>query len=252
MTPSDSKPGEKICAICHRDCSTRARTKDDAGRYFCRECIEKTKQARAERRRDQEESPHDNSATPVVAPPAPGSPEDTALDMLAEAVSETAAAPPIPPPLPVDPEGAAGSPRPTRPAIIEPEEEPVAISLEIPGFLKAPWFAFVVPAAVLGGLFAMAFDDPEHTRTFLALHCVYSVIVWLLVLIEAFRHGIGTGLLTLFLPFYILYFVLSVNRNAHLKALFSVAILSTVAMLFLMPDFVASLPAMPTLPGGGP
>src|SRR5436190_9336974 len=36
----------KICGICHQDCSSKPRTKDAKGHYFCRECYEKAVAAR--------------------------------------------------------------------------------------------------------------------------------------------------------------------------------------------------------------
>jgi hypothetical protein len=57
---SPNQAGGKICVICHEDCSTRARTKDRAGRYYCQECYDRAKKKIAARKQ-----------APAAQPPSP-------------------------------------------------------------------------------------------------------------------------------------------------------------------------------------
>ena len=244
MTASDSQPGEKICAICHRDCSTRARTKDAAGRYYCRECVERAKTDRATRQQQESGTRHAADAAPLVIEPVSDSPDDTGFDVLAEAVNQASDVPALEI-APVHPPVVASQVQASRPQVAEPTRERNLLIPELPEFIKQPWFAFVLPAAILGLLFASGYKNPDHIKLFLMAQFVFSVVVGLLILIEAFRDGLGTALLTLCLPFYVLYYVLSVNENAHIKALFAVSLLSNLAVLLLIPGFAATLPTSP-------
>lgn len=44
---SGAQPKAKICVRCRRDCSTRPRLKDAAGRYICQECLDREQAAKA-------------------------------------------------------------------------------------------------------------------------------------------------------------------------------------------------------------
>ncbi|MBX3357924.1 MAG: hypothetical protein KF745_05805 [Phycisphaeraceae bacterium] len=47
MTTPQGSPPAKICIRCKQDCSSRPRTKDAAGRYTCRDCVEALQANRA-------------------------------------------------------------------------------------------------------------------------------------------------------------------------------------------------------------
>lgn len=235
---SASEPGEKICALCQRDCSKRPRTKDDDGRYYCRECVERLKQARRQ--------PAQNAGAPA-APPVSASVEalldDTSIDLLAEVVEETASAPALTAAPPVSPNVTRGQ-RVTAPPTAVPSYEDREFNFKIPEFVKRPWFTFLVPAVVLGLLFDHARTNPSSASLFLGPLFLFVSAVWIIILVEAFRDGIVTGLLTLFLPFYVLYYVLSVNESPHIKALFAVSLIFMMAGFLLIPD-LASMVAGP-------
>lgn len=42
-----SEASLKVCSVCGRDCSTRPRTKDRAGQYVCKECLDAAAEAKA-------------------------------------------------------------------------------------------------------------------------------------------------------------------------------------------------------------
>ncbi len=47
MTAPPSQPPQKICTLCKRDCSQRARTKDAQGRYVCQACVDRAAAVKA-------------------------------------------------------------------------------------------------------------------------------------------------------------------------------------------------------------
>jgi hypothetical protein len=95
--------------------------------------------------------------------------------------------------------------------------------------LKQPWVAFVLPAAFFGILYAAATLNNDMALLYHVADTLFGLVVVVLVLVQAFRESLGTGLLTLCVPFYVLYFVFAVNSSGHLKALFAVSIASLVA-----------------------
>lgn len=216
--------GAKICEICHRDCSDRPRTKDEQGRYFCRECTERAKQAY----RLQQSGSTDLGSTPPVAlpPPAPEADDDFQIN-----VDDIRTAPP---------------PRPKPQVVVEdPEEEEVGVSLSdagplvrhvfkgMPEFFSQPWVTFAVPTIVFLVLYSAARHDPNAAVVFFGMSALYATTIGLLVVVLAFCEGVGTGLLTLCLPFYVLYFVYLVNENRFVKALYT-AMLLDMALFFTL------------------
>src|SRR5262245_56479338 len=76
--PPSAAPGGKICGICGEDCSTRPRTKDAQGHYYCRDCYEKARQQKAAKPAS---APAKAAAAPARAipaarPVAPAEPSD--------------------------------------------------------------------------------------------------------------------------------------------------------------------------------
>jgi hypothetical protein len=53
------------------------------------------------------------------------------------------------------------------------------------------------------------------------------------VVIAAFRESVGTGFLTLCVPFYALYFVFSVSESDTLKLLYASAVVINISLKFL-------------------
>ena len=82
MPPTSS--AAKICIRCNQDCSAKPRTKDPAGRYTCKSCLEQAQLAAKNVPRI--------AAPRQAAPPAarPDEPDDNA--MMAKLLEESAAA----------------------------------------------------------------------------------------------------------------------------------------------------------------
>ncbi len=235
---SANEPGEKICALCHQDCSTRPRTKDDAGRYFCRACVERVKVERVK----QERQHRQKSAPGTGGSRVEALSSDTDFDVLAEVADDTydVAAIEVAAPSPPAPAIASRSDAPAAPAYEDRE-----FNFKLPEFIKLPWFTFAVPALILYLLFDHARGNPGSAAAFLVPQFLFSMVVGIIILVEAFRDGIGTGFLTLCLPFYIFYYVLSVNESPHIKALFAVSMIASTARFFLAADLASSLLPVP-------
>jgi len=236
---SANEPGEKICSLCHTDCSTRPRTKDADGRYFCRECVERVKRER--------QQPARRAGAPAVPPVSASNeslPDDADVDLLAEVVEETSHAPALEV-TPLEPPVIGRAQRVNTPPTAGPTYADREFTVKLPDFVKRPWFTFLVPAVILGLLFDHARSNANSASLFLVPLFFFSFTVWVIILVEAFRDGIVTGLLTLFLPFYILYYVLSVNESAHIKALFAVSLIANMAGFLLIPDLATIVVSTP-------
>lgn len=99
----------------------------------------------------------------------------------------------------------------------------------------------MLPALVLGLLFILGHTNEDVALVFIACQSLYGLAVGVIVLVQAFRQGIGTGFLTLCVPFYILYFAFAVNENPHIKALFTAALLANLAGYFAGPELEAAM-----------
>lgn len=215
---SPNQSGGKICAICHEDCSSRARTKDRAGRYYCQECFDAAMKKKAARKKA------------VAAPPPP--PADDGLGLLEDFAAAASSAPAL--------ELADGDAAVTAPVaaaqpmhahgvgMARPARAKSEVGVGLPEFIKQPWFAFVAPTLILGVLFMVGQGNPDITVAFAVLHSLFGLVVGVIVLIAAFRAGIGTGILTFCLFPYSIYFVFAVNENPHIKALFAAVIITAV------------------------
>ena len=60
------EPPKKICAICGKDCSKQRRVKDNKGRYYHKECLQRARQEEAE---DSEQGDERLGSVAVIAPP---------------------------------------------------------------------------------------------------------------------------------------------------------------------------------------
>jgi len=95
---------------------------------------------------------------------------------------------------------------------------------------EAKWYATAYPyigvvLVILAVLYFLGRENPPMMLAFLLAAALYYVVVHIMVLVAAFRQSVGTGFLTLCVPFYALYFVLKVSESQTLKALYSFAIL---------------------------
>lgn len=103
----------------------------------------------------------------------------------------------------------------------------------VPAALKQPWVVFVAPVLLLGGLALAGRSNEGAALAFFATAFVFGLGVLVWVLVTAFRESIGTGFLTLCVPFYVLYFVFAKNENAYLKAAFGASIVINVMTRFV-------------------
>lgn len=70
---------------------------------------------------------------------------------------------------------------------------------------------------------------------FILVYLLMSLSIFVGILFEAFRESVFTGFLTLFLPFYILYFVYGVSESAWVKCLFTANILVQIMVVVMLP-----------------
>ncbi|MCH8251555.1 MAG: hypothetical protein IID36_03780 [Planctomycetes bacterium] len=220
---SPTQSGGKICAICHEDCSSRARTKDRAGRYYCQECFDAAMKKKAARKKA------------VAAPPPP--PADDGLGLLEDFAAAASSAPGVELADPDAPVAAAQPMHAHGGGVARPAGANREVSGGVPEFIKQPWFAFVAPTLILGVLYLVARGSPDTAVIFLLPQFLFSLVAGVLVLIQAFRTGIVAGILTFCLFPYTIYFAFAVNDNPHIKALFGVSLISSIPayiMIFQM------------------
>jgi len=254
MSPQQSS-AQKICVICHQDCSARPRVKDKKGRYYCRQCYEDARQRK-----------HAQTAAPTPPPP-PASPMDDGdeLGLLEELAQQVASAPtveqqssqcpsckrPMPPEAivcvgcgynrrlgqhvspAVMPGTAAAAPAAGRQA--------TGGGIGVPAVLTQPWVVFVGPVLLFFTLALVGRENAGALIAYLVLSGVFVLGVGVWVLVMAFCDSIGTGVLTLCVPFYALYFVFGKNDNPYLKAACGAALMNSVIWWILVP--------LSTLPG---
>lgn len=221
--------GVKFCVICKKDCSKRPRTKDKEGRYYCRECIEQIKQEHQARASDVAKQ------RSSVRPESDQFESDEAFELPPEGMIETIAASPL-----EHGDYAEVVAAPSRSA----GDLAGALRQRFAGvaaFLGQPWVAFIVPVVVFAVLYFAAHQSGDAAAIFVVMSLLFSAVIWLIVRIVAFLHGIGTGLLTLCVPFYEIYFVLAVNENGHIKALYAAAILA------MMASYTLDINSVPTM-----
>ncbi len=91
-------------------------------------------------------------------------------------------------------------------------------------YLK-PYPYLGVLAVVLGVLYFLGRENPLMMLAFIGVVAIYYFAVWIVVLVVAFKDNVGTGFLTLCIPFYAIYFVFKVQESDTLKVLYGVAVL---------------------------
>ena len=97
------------------------------------------------------------------------------------------------------------------------------------GWAKNPNVVAGIALAVFVVLWILGRTDPKLAMVYLGVQAIYSLVVWIMVLVAAFGESTGTGFMTLCIPCYILYFVYGQSESPLLKGLFSVSILAQVA-----------------------
>ena len=102
----------------------------------------------------------------------------------------------------------------------------------------APWYKTAYPYLgvvflVLGVLYFFGRENPSIMLAFLGTAVLYSLTVHIIVVVAAFRESVGTGFLTLCIPFYALYFVFKVSESDTLKLLYGAAVLLDLSLRFL-------------------
>lgn len=108
-----------------------------------------------------------------------------------------------------------------------------------PGY-ETPWYKTPYPyvgalVVVLGILYVLGRSSPPMMLAFVGVAVLYYLAIHILVLIAAFRTGIGTGFLTLCIGIYAIYFVFKVHDNDTLKILYGIALLLMLALRFAIP-----------------
>lgn len=227
----------KQCSICGKDRRGLPRVRDPKGRYYCPECyeqgIERKKKLAAEQPSGIALAPDENDDTNAdtgVDEPVPtrATLEPSLLDELVDDV-----VPAVRKPVAAPCEN-CGQPT-TVDAIIctscgynRQTGETLKIETTKP---KTDWVAesgmFVSPGVIGGGVMAvfgiMLFIGRTVEPVAIALilsHSLFAIAITLAVLFFAFRESIVHGLLTLFLPFYVLWFVFAVHDGPYLKWLY--------------------------------
>jgi len=94
---------------------------------------------------------------------------------------------------------------------------------------------------LVGVFYLLGRKTPDLNLGIVVVPGLYIFVTHILVLVAAFRTSTGKGLLTLFIPFYVFYFVYKVNNNATLKILYGFSILFLVGISVLLAAGVAAL-----------
>ena len=236
--------GLKTCVICGKDCAGQPRIKDKKGNYYHKTCYEQAKARKA--------------------PPAEAAPEPLAIqgdepggfDPFADhADSPAAEAPPVGPnacpscgnalqagsvmcmncgynlqggkqvstkvrkPEKVRSEGRDGGP-----GIANLIKNPLVVSASL-------FFTMLLLMMAAGSA-----SETDVVGAFCALILIVIILaINIFVLVTAFQEGIGTGFLSLCLPFYILYYVYGVSESSWVKWLFTAGLLANILSYILMP-----------------
>lgn len=234
---------DKTCVICGEDCAGQPRTKDAKGNYYHQSCYDLAQKKRAASPTDEVDTP----APPTgldLEPEAPSMLEDWieapavaagassggACPMCGEAMGPSAV-------LCMNcgyntQGGAAVATKVKKPKRERGEgggvdwdslfKNPLAVSATIFGF-----------DVILMLILKSSPGNLPVALIWLAESFVVGLLVLVLVLVSAFREGIGTGLLTLCLPFYVLYFIYFVCESLWTRCLFTANILGYLLSMVL-------------------
>ncbi len=70
---------------------------------------------------------------------------------------------------------------------------------------------------------------------FVGFAALYALAVHIIVVVSAFRESVGTGFLTMCVPFYAIYYVFRVSENDTLKLLYGTAVVLQIILKFIEP-----------------
>jgi hypothetical protein len=255
--------GEKNCRICGQDCAGQPRIKDPNGCYYHETCYEQAKQRIAQREAQAAEPDVlDLLETPPMPEASPLIDEDEPIIELADEVSGAAfiACPGCQKVLPAASVVCTdcGYNRTTGEQLAVDQSAPASSakssrqSAGIGSRLLSPLPVTLIALLIFGILFGLAMTDPAMVMLYSGVTVLYGAVMSIAVLVFAFRDGIVQGLLTLIVPFWILYFAFVVCENGYIKGLYLVALLNIAGIMYLgfgqeMPSLVYPDPA----PGAG-
>jgi len=116
--------------------------------------------------------------------------------------------------------------------------QPAAPSKPVANRWETPWYKTAYPyvaalIVVLAILYFLGRGTPAVMLAFVGVAALYSLAAHIIVVVAAFKEGVGTGFLTLCIPIYALYFVFKVQDNDTLKIIYGVAVLINIAMRFV-------------------
>lgn len=219
----------KICVICGDDCSSKPRTKDAHGRYYCTSCYQSALRVRKNSGAKQSPLPADEVAIDLVSPQDEGekmSRNDSlegivALTLCPGCGTSIGSGSVICTNCGYDFRTATTLQVMTGSA----PENRIASSITVAGLLR-PQFVGVAVLAVYGLLAYVAVNSRSDGAfvMFSVWHGLFMLNAVAFVLIAAFRTSIIQGFLTLFVPFYMFYFALAVEKSAWVRWLFAVGI----------------------------
>ena len=236
----------KQCVVCGEDLVGRPRVKDPKQRYYCPDCFD---QALQQKRAREAQTSSDTADAPLSLDPSDDTCAETALDEVASSFAGEQASSDAPSLLD---ELAAQAPQPSEPqqqlAPCEHCGQPTLVHAVVCiscGFnretgeilaiqtnkSKADWAAdaglFISPGVVGGGamatfgiLFFLGRSVEPAAMAFFLISSIFALAVTLGILFYAFRESLGQGVLTLFVPFYALWFVYGVHNGPYLKWLY--------------------------------
>lgn len=236
--------GKKPCVICGKDCAGQPRTKDKSGNYYHKACYEKARAQQAARQAEPAREP-----PPIIdAEPGGFDPFDDIADSPAvETGSGDASDCPSC--------GSAvqagsvmcmncGHNLQSGQAVSTKVGKVKKVKGESGGggqgmvkLIKNPLVVSVALFVILMMMILIVMATPENKELAVVFALVsygIGLVINVCVLVVAFREGIGTGFLTLCLPFYILYFVYGVNESSWVKGLFTANLLAQILSFALI------------------
>lgn len=98
---------------------------------------------------------------------------------------------------------------------------------------KTPYPYIGVVLVTLGILYFLGQQNEAMMMGFVLVAVLFYMTVHIMVLVAAFRESVGTGFLTLCVPFYAIYFVSKVSESQTLKILYTAAIIVGLTLKFI-------------------
>ncbi|MEY4384749.1 MAG: hypothetical protein RLY20_32 [Verrucomicrobiota bacterium] len=98
---------------------------------------------------------------------------------------------------------------------------------------QTPWPYIGLTVVLIGLFYALGKVNPAFYLGIAGTLGIYFLVVEILMLISAFKEGVGTGLLCLCIPIYALYYVFKVSENDTLKILYGFNVIIWIALKFI-------------------